>query len=86
MAPIRVTKPFEDDHSLDSFAPNNSASAWVKFLRLRDVRADGLDGRILAARVSSKDDGVSLAESDEPPNQPIHIKTSKKEQPLKSPA
>lgn len=43
----------------------------MKLLRLYGVRADGLDGRLLAARISSKDDGVSLAESESPTSLPL---------------
>lgn len=43
----------------------------MKLLRLYGVRADGLDGRLLAARISSKDDGVSLAESENATSLPV---------------
>lgn len=35
----------------------------MRLLRLNGIRADELDGRLLASRISSRDDGVSLAES-----------------------
>ncbi|KAL8424274.1 hypothetical protein Efla_002892 [Eimeria flavescens] len=63
---LRRSQPYAPAHLYASLRDNGHvrlhAPAWVKLLRLHGIRADDLDGRLLASRVSSKDDGVSLAD------------------------
>ncbi|KAL8270457.1 hypothetical protein Esti_005604 [Eimeria stiedai] len=56
-APAHLYASLRDSAHVRLYAPS-----WVRLLRLHGIRADELDGRLLASRVSSRDDGVSLAD------------------------